>query len=50
MSSSMFPLLSPGHLPVHHQTIKGTRRHQESSIQQILLPAGGEGQGAKEGI
>lgn len=43
-----FTFFSPGHLPVHHQTTKGTRRHQESSVQQILLPAGGEE--AKEGI
>ena len=32
---------SLGNLPLHHQAVKRTRRHQESSVQQILLPSGG---------
>lgn len=32
---------SPGNLPLHHQAVKGAGRHQESSVQQILLPTGG---------
>lgn len=32
---------SPGNLPLHHQAVKRTGRHQESSVQQILLPPGG---------
>lgn len=38
----LFPVSCPGHLPVHHQTAKGTGRHQEPTVQQILLPVGGE--------
>lgn len=32
---------SPGNLPLHHQAVERTGRHQESSVQQILLPPRG---------
>ncbi len=38
----VFPFSLSGYLFVHHQTTKGAGRHQEPSVQQILLPAGGK--------